>query len=52
MKQKRNKELESVKLEVGYVNKVRKHKEQTGVSISRFIQEAIIEKLNQINKTK
>jgi hypothetical protein len=48
MKQQKKKELESVKLEVAVVDKVRKVKEATGVTISRFIQDAIIEKISKI----
>lgn len=53
MKPKKKKELESVKLEVAVVNKVRGVKKRSGVSISFFIQEAIEEKLErQTTKSK
>lgn len=39
------KELESVKLDKGLVDKVRLEKERSGVSITRFIEDAVRDKL-------
>lgn len=39
------KKLETVKLPVAHVNKVRKNKKKTGVTIAAFICQAIDEKL-------
>lgn len=45
-----NKQLESVKLDVAIVGRVRDYKVWTGVSISSFIERAIEEKLERERK--
>jgi len=45
-----NKQLESVKLDVAIVGRVRDYKLRTGVSISSFIERAIEEKLEREKK--
>jgi hypothetical protein len=40
---------ESVKINGGVISVVRKHKEMTGVSVTRFVEDAILEKVNTLS---
>lgn len=44
------KELESVKLDKYWIDRVREEKLRTGVSIARFVEDSIRERLERIKK--